>query len=62
MLVTALVPHIGYDRAAEIAKLAHHEKCTLEQAALALAYVTEAEFDRWVIPADMTHPTPQVLD
>ncbi|MEW6562957.1 MAG: class II fumarate hydratase [Pseudomonadota bacterium] len=62
MLVTALVPHIGYDRAAEIAKLAHHEKCTLKQAALALAYVTEEEFDRWVIPADMTHPTPQVLD
>ena len=53
MLVTALTPHIGYDRAAEIAKLAHREGRTLKQAALTLGYVTEEEFDRWVQPANM---------
>lgn len=53
MLVTALTPHIGYDRAAEIAKLAHREGRTLKQAALTLGYVTEADFDRWVQPANM---------
>jgi fumarate hydratase class II len=56
MLVTALTPHIGYDRAAEIAKRAHLDGGTLKQAALALGYVTEHDFDRWVRPADMTHP------
>jgi fumarate hydratase class II len=56
MLVTALVPHIGYDRAAEIAKCAHHNACTLKQAALRLGYVTEEEYDRWVVPAAMAHP------
>ncbi|MDO8812769.1 MAG: class II fumarate hydratase [Gallionella sp.] len=56
MLVTALTPRIGYDRAAEIAKLAHHDGGTLKQAALALGYVTEAEFDRWVQVAEMVHP------
>jgi len=56
MLVTALTPHIGYDRAAEIAKRAHHDGGTLKQAALALGYVTEADFERWVRPADMVHP------
>jgi len=56
MLVTALTPHIGYDRAAEIAKRAHHDGSTLKQAALALGYVTEGEFDRWVQAADMVHP------
>jgi len=56
MLVTALTPHIGYDRAAEIAKLAHHDGGTLKQAALALGYVTETEFDRWVQVAEMVHP------
>ena len=53
MLVTALTPHIGYDRAAEIAKRAHHDGSTLKQAALALGYVTESNFNRWVKPADM---------
>jgi fumarate hydratase class II len=53
MLVTALAPHIGYDRAAEIAKRAHRERTTLREAALALRYVTGEEFDRWVLPADM---------
>ncbi|MFC5473452.1 class II fumarate hydratase [Paraherbaspirillum soli] len=56
MLVTALAPHIGYDRAAQIAKRAHHDGSTLKQAALALGYVTEQEFTDWVQPAQMTHP------
>jgi fumarate hydratase class II len=56
MLVTALAPHIGYDRAAQIAKHAHREGGTLKQAALALGHVTEEEFDRWVQPGEMTHP------
>jgi fumarate hydratase class II len=53
MQVTALTPHIGYDRAAEIAKRADHDGSTLRQAALALGHVTAEEFDRWVVPADM---------
>lgn len=56
MLVTALTPYIGYDKAAKIAKHAHAEGSTLKQAALTLGYVTEEEFDRWVQPVDMTHP------
>ncbi len=56
MLVTALSPHIGYDRAAQIAKKAHREGTTLREAALALAYVSEADFDRWVRPEQMTGP------
>jgi fumarate hydratase class II len=48
MLVTALNTHIGYDKAAEIAKKAHHEGLTLKASALALGYLTEAEFDSWV--------------
>ena len=54
MLVTALNPHIGYDKAAEIAKKAHREGSTLRGAALALGYVTAEEFDRWVSPEQMT--------
>ena len=53
MLVTALTPVIGYDKAAEIAKKAHHEGTTLKEAALALGYLTEAEYDETVIPEDM---------
>jgi len=53
MLVTALSPHIGYDRAAEIAKKAHREGSTLREAALALGYVTAEDFDRWVKPEAM---------
>jgi fumarate hydratase, class II len=53
MLVTALNPHIGYDKAAQIAKKAHKEGSTLKAAALALGYVTEAQFDEWVRPGDM---------
>jgi fumarate hydratase class II len=53
MLVTALNPHIGYDKAAQIAKKAHKEGTTLKAAALALGHVTEQQFDEWVRPADM---------
>lgn len=53
MLVTALNTHIGYDKAAEIAKKAHKEDLTLKQAALALGYLTAAEFDKWVKAEDM---------
>jgi len=56
MLVTALTPHIGYDRAAEIAKQAQQNGTTLKQAALALGYVTEIEFEQWVQPAKMARP------
>jgi len=56
MLVTALAPRIGYDKAAEIAKKAHLEGTTLRQAALALNYVSERDFDRWVRPEEMTGP------
>ncbi|MGN6318068.1 class II fumarate hydratase [Trinickia sp.] len=54
MLVTALNPHIGYDKAAQIAKKAHKEGTTLKAAALSLGYVTEEQFDEWVRPEDMT--------
>ena len=53
MLVTALNPHIGYDKAAEIAKKAYKEGSTLKEAALALGYVTAEQFDQWVRPEDM---------
>ncbi len=56
MLVTALNPHIGYERSAEIAKKAHREGTTLRAAALALGYVSAEQFDEWVRPRDMTHP------
>jgi len=56
MLVTALAPGIGYDRAAEVAKKAHKEGTTLKEAALALDYLSEEEFDAAVRPEDMTHP------
>ncbi|BEV14620.1 class II fumarate hydratase [Herbaspirillum sp. DW155] len=56
MLVTALAPHIGYDKAAKIAKQAHHDGTTLKQAALSLGYVTEAQFAEWIKPEQMTRP------
>lgn len=56
MLVTALNPHIGYEKAAQIAKLAHKEGKTLKEAALKLGYLTSEEFDKYVNPADMVHP------
>jgi len=55
MLVTALTPKIGYDKAAEIAKKAHHENLSLREAALKLGYLTEKEFDEIVQPEKMTH-------
>lgn len=53
MLVTALNPHIGYDKAAKIAKNAYQKNLTLKASALELGYLTEAEFDAWVIPEKM---------
>ena len=54
MLVTAFTPYIGYDKAAEIAKKAHHEMMTLKEAAIRLSYVTAEQFDMWVDPRKMT--------
>jgi fumarate hydratase class II len=56
MLVTSLAPHIGYDKAAQIAKKAHREGTTLKEAALALGWVNAEQFDQWVRPGDMTRP------
>jgi fumarate hydratase class II len=57
MLVTALNPHIGYDKAAQIAKKAHKEGTTLKAAALALGHLTEAQFEEWVKPEEMVGNT-----
>jgi fumarate hydratase class II len=57
MLVTALNPHIGYDKAAQTAKKAHKEGTTLKAAALALGVCTEAQFDAWVRPENMVAPS-----
>jgi fumarate hydratase, class II len=54
MLVTALNPHIGYDKAAAIAKKAHQDGSSLREAAVASGYLSAAQFDQWVVPADMT--------
>ena len=54
MLVTALNNHIGYDKAAKIAKKAHEEGTTLREAALELGYLSNEEFDQWVRPEEMT--------
>ncbi|BDG71133.1 class II fumarate hydratase [Roseomonas fluvialis] len=56
MLVTALNPHIGYDRAVQVAKLALAEDLTLRDAAARLGFVTPEDFDRWVRPEAMLHP------
>ena len=56
MLVTALAPKIGYDKAAKIAKTAHANGTTLREEAVRLGYVTGAEFDRLVRPERMTRP------
>jgi fumarate hydratase class II len=56
MLVTALNPHIGYDNAAKVAKKAHAENTTLEEAAVALGLLTSSQFAEWVRPEEMTHP------
>ncbi len=59
MLVTALNPHIGYDKAAQVAKKAHAEGTTLKEAAVALGLLTAAQFDDWVKPEDMLGPKPK---
>ena len=56
MVVTALNPHIGYDKAAKIAKHAHQNKGTLKDSAIHLELLTEEEFDRLVVPSEMTKP------
>lgn len=56
MLVTALNPHIGYEKSAEIAIKAYKENRSLKEAASELGYVEPADFDKWVRPEDMTHP------
>jgi len=53
MLVTALNPHIGYDKAAQIAKKAHKEGTSLRDAAIATGFVTAEQFDQWVRPEKM---------
>ena len=56
MLVTALVPHIGYEKAARISLTAYREGLSLREAALKLGYVRAEDFDRWVRPEEMTRP------
>jgi fumarate hydratase class II len=57
MLVTALNPYIGYDKACEIAKNAHEQNTTLKEAALASGYLTGEQFDEWVVPDQMIGPS-----
>ena len=57
MQVTALNRHIGYDKASKIAKNAHKKGSSLKESALELGFVTSDEFDQWVVPVDMTHPS-----
>ena len=56
MLVTALTPHIGYDKAAKVAQYAHEQGCTLREAAIAMEVLTGEAFDELVVPGDMTRP------
>src|SRR5579859_6509324 len=56
MLITALNPHIGYEKAAQIELTAYREDISLGEAALKLGFLTAEEFDLWVRPQDMTHP------
>lgn len=55
-LVTALNPHIGYEKAAKISLTAYHEDLSLREAALKLGFLTGEQFDSWVRPEEMTHP------
>ncbi len=57
MLVTALNPHIGYDKAAKIAKKAYNDNTTLKAAAIELGFLDEAQFDEWVDPSKMVGPS-----
>ena len=56
MLVTALNPHIGYDKAAQVAKNAHKKGISLRESAIELAYLSGEDFDKYVKPEEMTHP------
>jgi len=56
MLVTALNPHIGYDKAAKVAKNAHKKGISLRESAVELGYLTAEQFDSYVKPEEMTHP------
>lgn len=56
MLVTALNRHIGYDKCAKVAKKAHKDNSTLKESAVALGFLTAAEYDKWVVPRDMCYP------
>ena len=56
MLVTALNPHIGYEKSAQIALKAHREETSLKEAALALGFLSAEDFDAWVRPEEMTGP------
>jgi fumarate hydratase class II len=58
MLVTALNPHIGYEKAAKISLTAYHEDLSLRDAAVKLGLLTGEQFDAWVRPEEMTHPLP----
>jgi fumarate hydratase, class II len=58
MLVTALNPHIGYDKSAEIAKKAHHQGISLREAAIASGHLSAEQFDLWVVPAEMVGRKP----
>jgi len=57
MQVTALNRHIGYDLASKIAKNAHRKGISLRESALTVGGMSEEDFDKWVVPADMTHPS-----
>ena len=56
MLVTALNPHIGYEKAAKISLTAYREDISLREAALKLGFLNSEQFDSWVRPEEMTHP------
>jgi fumarate hydratase class II len=56
MLVTALSPVVGYDKAAKIAHTAHVDGSSLKEAATKLGFLTAEDFDKWVKPEEMTHP------
>jgi fumarate hydratase class II len=57
MLMTALNPHIGYEKAAKISLTAYREDISLRDTAIKLGLVSEAQFDEWVRPEDMTQPS-----
>jgi fumarate hydratase class II len=56
MLVTALNPHIGYDKAAQVAKNAHKKRISLRESAVELGFLSGEDFDKYVKPEAMTHP------